>query len=67
MKIKRDKLLLQIENNCLNSEDREGEEDEYYLRKSLFKDNNIPIDRSYNDRLSGEEYVKATDREYDED
>ena len=58
--------MLQIENG-LNSEDWEGEEDEYYLRKALFKDSNVPIDRSYNDRKSGEEYAQATDWEYDED
>ena len=41
--------------------------DEFYLRKALFKDSNVPIDRSYNDRKSGEEYAQATDWEYDED
>ena len=66
LKIKRDKLLLQIE-DCLNSEDWEGEEDEYYLRKALFKDSNVPIERSYYDRLSGEDCAEATDWEYDED
>ena len=39
LKIRRDKLLLQIENS-LNSEDWEGEEDEYYLRTALFKNSN---------------------------
>ena len=58
-------LLLCIENS-LNDEDWEGEEDEYWLRKALFKDSNVPIDRSYNDRLPGEEYAEATDWEYDE-
>ena len=62
-KIKRDKLLLQIEHS-LNSEDWEGEEDEYYLRKALFKDSNVPIERSYYDRLPGEENAEATDWEY---
>ena len=65
LKIKRDKLLLQIENR-LNSEDWEDEEDEYYLRKELFKDSNVPIERSYYDRLSGEDCAEATDWEYDE-
>ena len=65
LKIKRDKLLLQIENS-LNSEDWEGEEDEYWLRKALFKDSNVPINRSYDDRLFGEENAEATDWEYDE-
>ena len=65
LKIKRDKLLLQIEND-LNSEDWEGEEDEYYLRKALFKDRNVPIGRSYYDRWPGEENAEATDWEYDE-
>ena len=66
LKIKRDKLLLQIENS-LNSEDWESEEDEYYLRKALFKDSNVPIERSYYDRLSGEDCAEATDWENDED
>ena len=65
LKIKRDKLLLQIENS-LNSEDWEGEEDEYWLRKALFKDSNVPINRSYDDRLFGEENAEATDWKYDE-
>ena len=64
LKIKRDKLLLQIENS-LNSEDWEDEEDEYYFRKELFKDSNVPIERSYYDRLSGEENAEATDWEYE--
>eukprot|EP00111_Clytia_hemisphaerica_P015291 TCONS_00045092-protein len=64
LKIKHDKLLLQIENH-LNSEDWEDEEDEYYFRKELFKDSNVPIERSYYDRLSGEENAEATDWEYD--
>ena len=63
LKIERDKLLLQIEKS-LNSEDWEGEESN--LRKALFKDRIVPIDRSYYDRLSGEENAVATDWEADE-
>ena len=63
LKIERDILLLRIEKS-LNSEDWEGEE--YNLRKALFKDKNVPIARSYYDRLSGEENAEATDWEADE-
>ena len=64
MKIERDKLLLRIEKS-LNSEDW-GSEEECDFRKALFKDSNVPIDRSYYDRLSGEENAEATDWEADE-
>ena len=63
MKIERDKLLLRIEES-LNSEDWEGQE--YDLRKALFKDRNVPIARSYYERLSGRENAEATDCEADE-
>ena len=36
------------------------------LGKALFKDSNVPIARSYYDRLSGEENAEATDWEADE-
>ena len=36
------------------------------LEKHFFKDSNVPIDRSYHDRLPGEECTEATDWEYDE-
>ena len=63
LKIERDKLLLRIEKS-LNSEDWEGQE--YDLRKALFKDRNVPIARSYYERLSGRENAEATDCEADE-
>ena len=63
LKIERDKLLLRIEES-LNSEDWEGQE--YDLRKALFKDRNVPIARSYYERLSGRENAEATDCEADE-
>ena len=60
LKIKRDKLLHQIEKS-LYSEDWEDEEDEYDLRKALFKDRNVPIGRSYYDRWPGEENAEVAD------
>ena len=63
LKIERDRLLLQIEKS-LNSEDWEGQE--YDLRKALFKDRNVPIVRSYYERLSGRENAEAADCEADE-
>ena len=63
LKIRRDELLLRIEKS-LNAEDWEGQE--YDLRKALFKDRNVPIARSYYERLSGRENAEATDCEADE-
>ena len=63
LKIERDILLLRIEKST-EKEDWEGEE--YNFRKALFKDRIVPIDRSYYDRLSGEENAEATDWEADE-
>lgn len=35
------------------------------LEKHFLKDSNVPIERSYYDRLSGEDCAEATDWEYD--
>ena len=59
LKIERDKLLLRIEKS-LNSEDW-GSEEECDFRKALFKDNNVPVGRSYHDRWPGEENAEATE------
>ena len=64
LKVERDRMLLRIERS-LNSEDWRGE-DECNFRKALFKDNNVPIARSYHDRWPGEENAEATDWKADE-